>query len=163
MRWRRWVAPSAVLDHQLAIPDAATASQAAEAVDILERFLRRHPTVSTALVSLDADDDGSTLEIPGHALRLLVEILAQIANGNAVTVAPVHTELTTQQAADLLNVSRPYLVKLLEERKIPYRRVGNRRRVLLADLLAYKQLDDAERQAIADELTAEAQRLGLDY
>ena len=157
------MAPSAVLDHQLAIPDAATASQAAEAVDILERFLRRHPTVSTALVSLDADDDGSTLEIPGHALRLLVEILAQIANGNAVTVAPVHTELTTQQAADLLNVSRPYLVKLLEERKIPYRRVGNRRRVLLADLLAYKQLDDAERQAIADELTAEAQRLGLDY
>lgn len=163
MRWRRWVAPSAVLDHQLSIPDAAAASQAAEAVDILERFLRRHPTVSTALVSLEADDDDSTLEIPGHALRLLVEILAQIANGNAVTVAPVHTELTTQQAADLLNVSRPYLVKLLEERKIPYRRVGNRRRVLLADLLAYKQLDDAERQAIADELTAEAQRLGLDY
>ena len=157
------MAPSVVLDHQLAIPDAAAASQAAEAVDILERFLRRHPKDGTALVSLDADDDGSTLEIPGHALRLLVEVLAQLANGNAVTVAPVHTELTTQQAADLLNVSRPYLVKLLEERKIPYRRVGNRRRVLLADLLAYKQRGDAERQAIADELSAEAQRLGLDY
>ncbi|WP_419849222.1 excisionase family DNA-binding protein [Candidatus Poriferisocius sp.] len=119
--------------------------------------------MSTASVSLEADDDDSTLEIPGHALRLLVDILAQIANGNAVTVAPVHTELTTQQAADLLNVSRPYLVKLLEERKIPYRRVGNRRRVLLADLLAYKRVDDVERQSIANELTAEAQRLGLDY
>ena len=155
--------PPAVLDHQLAIPDEATASQAADAVDILDRFLRRHPTVNAASVSLKADDTDTTLEIPGHALRLLVDILAQIANGNAVTVAPVHAELTTQQAADLLNVSRPYLVKLLEERKIPYRRVGNRRRVLLANLLKYKHDDDSERRAIADELTAEAQSLDLEY
>lgn len=157
------MAPPTVLDHHLSIPDEATAIQAAEAVDVLDRFLRRHPTVSTAPVSLEADDDDSTLEIPGHALRLLMDLLAQIANGNAVTIAPVHTELTTQQAADLLSVSRPYLVKLLEERKIPYRRVGNRRRVLLTDLLAYKRVDDSERQAIADELTTETQRLGLDY
>ena len=155
--------PPAVLDHQLAIPDEATANQAADAVDILDRFLRRHPTVSAASVSLKADDTATTLEIPGHALRLLVDILSQIANGNAVTVAPVHAELTTQQAADLLNVSRPYLVKLLEERKIPYRRVGNRRRVLLTHLLNYKRVDDSERRDIADELTAEAQSLGLEY
>lgn len=153
----------AVVDHLLAVPDETDAAQAAEAVDILERFLRRHPTVNGASVSLTAASADATLEIPGHALRALVDILAQIANGNAVTVAPVRAELTTQQAADLLNVSRPYLVKLLEEHKIPHRHVGNRRRVLLEDLMNYKRIDDAERRAIADELTAEAQRLGLDY
>ena len=120
-------------------------------------------SISLASVSLAADDNSATLEIPGHALGLLVDILTEISNGNGVTVAPIHAELTTQQAADLLNVSRPYLVKLLDERRIPYRRVGNRRRILLADVIEYKHRDDAERRAIADELTAEAQRLSLDY
>jgi excisionase family DNA binding protein len=156
------VAPE-LLDQQLTVPDEATANRAAEAVDILERFLREHPTSDATSVSLTADGSDTTLQIPGQALHLLVDILAQIAKGNAVTVAPVHAELTTQQAADILNVSRPYLVKVLEERKLPYRRVGNRRRVLLADLLAYKRIDNAHRRAIADELTSEAQRLGLDY
>ena len=114
-----------------------------------------------ASVSLMAGDADTTMEIPGHALRLLVDILAQIANGNAVTISPVHAELTIQQVADLLNVSRPYLVKLLEERKIPFRGVGNRHRVLLTDLLKCKHDNDSERRAIADALTAEAQSLGV--
>ncbi|MEZ5296530.1 MAG: helix-turn-helix domain-containing protein [Ilumatobacteraceae bacterium] len=157
------MAPAALLDHHLALPDDATVAQAAQAVDVLERFLRQHPGTEAAEVSLTSDGTDATIQLPGHALRLLVEILAQIANGNAVTVAPVHAELTTQQAAEILNVSRPYLVKLLEDNKIPYRRVGNRRRVLLVDLLTYKRIDDADRRSIANELTAEAQRLGLDY
>lgn len=155
------MATAALLEHHLAVPTDDTAAQAAQAVEELERFLRHHPDIAAASVSLHADDGGTTLEIPGHALRLLVDMLAQIANGHAVTVAPVHAELTTQQAADLLNVSRPYVVKLLDEEQIPYRRVGNRRRVLLTHLLEYQQRDQAQRLEIADRLTAEAQRLGL--
>ena len=155
------MATAALLEHQLAVPTEDTAAQAAEAVEELERFLREHSDIAAAFVSLSSNDDDTTLEIPGHALRLLVDMLAQIANGNAVTVAPVHAELTTQQAADLLNVSRPYVVKLLDQDAIPHRRVGNRRRVLLTDLLEYKHRDEAHRRKIADQLTAEAQELGL--
>ena len=149
---------------ELELPDQSEAEQAADAVAKLTTFLRAHPT-PTARVQLVTDDpDGETqVVVPAVAFRFFVDILAELANGNAVTVAPVHAELTTQQAADLLNVSRPYLIKLLEERRIPYRRVGNRRKVMLVDLLSYKRQDDAHREQILDELTQEAERLGLDY
>lgn len=149
----------------LRLPDAAAAEQAADAVERLTTYLRAHPTPAThvQLVS-DADTEGATtIEIPSVAFRFFIDVLAELANGNAVTVAPVYAELTSQQAADLLNVSRPYLIKLLDQARIPYRRVGNRRRILLRDLLAYRERDESLRREIADKLTKEAQRLGLDY
>ena len=88
---------------------------------------------------------------------------SELADGNSVSVVPVHAELTTQEAADLLNVSRPHFVKLLEDGLIPFHRAGKHRRVKFADLMHYKQ----ERQRIStealDELAQQAQELGMGY
>lgn len=142
--------------HRLAIPDEALSDRAAQAADTLEQFLDRHPEASAVPLSMRLGEDETAFDVPVDVLRLLARMLAEVASGNAVAVSPVDAELTTQQAADLLNVSRPYLVKLLDERRIPFRRVGNRRRILLADVMAFKHDDEAERRAIAAELSAQS-------
>lgn len=108
-------------------------------------------------------DDGVSITLPRQAFELLLELLGQMANGNAVTIVPVHAELTTQQAAEMLNVSRPFLVELLEAGKIPHRKVGTHRRVLAKDLLAYRERDRAARKEALRALTEEAEALGLGY
>ena len=101
--------------------------------------------------------------VPREAFELLLEILGQMANGNAVTIVPVQAEFTTQQAADFLNVSRPHFISLLESGVLPYRKVGTHRRVRFEDLLRYKQVDDARRQDVLAQLAADAQAHRLGY
>lgn len=107
------------------------------------------------------DPTGGTVKLPATAVRMLIHILEEMARGNAVTLIPVHAELTTQEAADMLNISRPSLIQLLDEGKIEYRRVGTHRRVRFEALMAYKRLVDGERRAVLAELAAYDQELGL--
>jgi excisionase family DNA binding protein len=109
---------------------------------------------------LDASKE-QTLQIPAPAVRLLVRILEEMARGNAVNLIPVHAELTTQEAADMLNISRPSLIQLLDQGNIEYRKVGTHRRVRFESLLKYKRKADAERRAALAELVAYDQEIGI--
>jgi excisionase family DNA binding protein len=104
-----------------------------------------------------------TVTLPASAVRLLVRILAEMADGNAVTLIPIHAELTTQQAAQMLGVSRPFLIKLLETGQLGCRKVGTHRRILFSDLLEYKRKTDAQRSKALDQLSAQAQELKMGY
>lgn len=99
--------------------------------------------------------------VPRSAVEVLAEVLSSFAHGESVTVLPGRSELTTQQAADALNVSRPFLIRLLDAGEIGYRTVGTHRRVDAASLIRFRSADDARRLAVADELSAEAFELGL--
>ncbi len=99
--------------------------------------------------------------LPAAVFEVLVAALKQFAKGKQVSVVADESEMTTQQAADLLQVSRPYLIGLLEAGKIPYRKVGTKRRLLASHVLAYKAKERDRRRKLLDELSAESQRLGL--
>ena len=104
---------------------------------------------------------GELVDIPTSAIRLLKEILDHMAHGNGVALMPLHRELTTRQAADLLQVSRTHLVQLLDEGRIPCRMVGAHRRVRVRDILEYRRQTESHRRGALDELTAADQSLGL--
>jgi excisionase family DNA binding protein len=129
----------------------------------LAAHLPQSPLETSVLKIVQKDGTEEPIELPASAIYLLIELLSQMAQGNAITIIPIHAELTTQEAADLLNVSRPYLIKLLEAQEIPFRKVGRHRRVRFEDLMSYKKRIDGDRRAALDELTAQAQELNLGY
>jgi len=123
--------------------------------------LARQQTPEPLRLRLLDDPSKKTVKLPAPAVQMLVRILEEMARGNAMTLIPIHAELSTQEAADMLHISRPSLIQLLNEEKMKYRKVGTHRRVLFESLMAYKRRVDAERRATLAELAAYDQELGI--
>jgi excisionase family DNA binding protein len=144
------------------LPDESLIAVAVESSRQIAAFLSaKFETQRIELV--DQDQQREVVEVPTFALRLLGDILNELALGNAVKVVPIHAELTTQEGAELLNVSRPHLVKLLDEGKLPHTKIGSHRRVKFADLMSYKEKRDQASHAAMNELASQAQELGIGY
>jgi excisionase family DNA binding protein len=104
---------------------------------------------------------GKVHPLPHSVYEVLRSAVHQLAQGTAVTIMPMHSQVTTQRAADILGVSRPHLVKLLEKEEIPYHKVGKHRRIRLLDLLVYRDQRDSKRREILDQIKADSEELGL--
>lgn len=147
---------------QAVLPGEKEISAAVESSRQLAAFL----STKFATQRIELVDDAqqrAVLELPTFALRLLGEILSELALGNAVKVVPIHAELTTQEGAEMLNISRPHLIKLLDEGVMPHTKTGRHRRIKFADLMAYKQQRERASHAAMDELAAQAQELNMGY
>jgi len=130
---------------------------AEQSVTIFKRYTDRQGRLSFQI------NKKESVVIPAVAARLFEEILIQLSEGNVASILPIQKELTTQQAAELLNVSRPYLISLVDQGKIPYRKVGTHRRIYAKDILAFKKNDEQQRSSALDELVREAQKLNIGY
>ena len=140
-----------------ALPSEAEAILAKET----SRVLASHMGAAESLQFRIGPAPEETVRVPASAVRMLVRILEEMAKGNAITLIPVHAELTTQEAADMLNISRPSLIQLLDEGKIDYRKVGTHRRVRFEALMKFKRQADSDRRAALAELAAYDQELGI--
>lgn len=105
--------------------------------------------------------DGHRIEIPSDLVDALLLIVQQLKTGHGVSIAALRAEITTAEAAELLNVSRPFVIKLLESGVMPFRKVGTHRRVRLVDVLEYRDRQDAVASAALDEMVRQAEKHGL--
>lgn len=149
---------NAVVNRETSLPSEQDVELAKESSRILAACIGQGPTARLRVI-----EGKRELEVPVAALRMLVDILAHMAEGHAVNIVPIHAEFTTQQAADFLNVSRPFVVALLEKRELPFRKVGTHRRIQFKDLLEYRERMLAHGKQIADELAKQAQDLDMGY
>lgn len=141
------------------LPDAAEVEEA----KLTSRALSKYTDADRVQMSLKGSNgEADDLVLPGHILQILLDVLSEMSKGNAVSLVPHHQEISTQEAANLLNVSRPFLVGLLEKGGIPFRKVGAHRRVLLNDLMNYKEQTQQRRRNALAELAALSQEEGLD-
>jgi excisionase family DNA binding protein len=148
--------------HIRSLPTAEEVALAKQSGRTLSVFLQTQ--AQTQQIEIYDDKGGAhPVQLPVSVLRLLVEVLTEIGEGNAVNIMPVHAELTTQEAADVLNVSRPFFVKLIEQGDIPFHKVGTHRRVRYQDVMTYKEAIDTKRTAVLDELAAQAQAHDMGY
>ncbi len=120
-------------------------------------------TVKDDGVRIKIQDTGEFITIPKKAISLLFAIIANMAEGKSITLIPSDSELTTQQAADMLNVSRPHIVKLLNKGEIDYKKVGSHRRIRLKDLIKYETKSSHRRDKNLDFLANQAQELNMGY
>jgi excisionase family DNA binding protein len=144
------------------LPTAEEVALARESGRALSAYL--HTRAETQQIEI-FDDKGAAhpVRVPVSALRLLVDVLTEIGDGNAVSIIPIHAELTSQDAADVLNVSRPFLVQLLERGEIPFHKIGTHRRVRYQDVINYKERIDIARSNTLDELAEQSQVLKMGY
>ena len=139
-------------------------AQEAEEAKITSRALSKYVHNERLHLKIASNNNESEdLILPGYAINLLLTMLTEMSKGNAITVMPIHAELSTQETAELLNISRPHLVDLLEQGNIPFRKVGTHRRILANDVFDYKQRIDEARFKALDDLAAQAQELGMGY
>ena len=143
----------------MTLPSEADAGIAKETSRLLATRLKKGGPIQLRI--LGGSSKQTTVKLPAPAVGLLVRMLEEMARGNAVTIMPVHSELTSQEAADMLNISRPSLIQLLDEGKIEYRKVGTHRRVRFESLMKYRRQVEAARRAALEELAAYDQELGI--
>lgn len=147
--------------HGTFVPRLPSAAETILAKETSRVLASRKQTVKLLRLRMLDGPTENTVNLPASVVRMLVRILDEMARGNAVTLIPVHAELTTQEAAGMLNISRPSLIQLLDEGKIDFRKVGTHRRVRFEALMDYKRRSDADRRAALAELAAYDQELGI--
>jgi excisionase family DNA binding protein len=144
-------------------PTKADQKFAKETIIELEKISEKKKSAYHVYLSFQSKGKEESLEVPGYVIRYLKFLLGNMAEGKALQISPVEAELSTQEAADMLGVSRPFLVKLLEQGKIPFKKVGTHRRIDLKDLQAYERKQKAIREKNLNFLAGQAQDLNLGY